>query len=828
MSLDLVLKAFTEALEQNFVEVWQEDSGTGFSDQTGNAAVRLSEDANFDPFPSVESSPDACYFGFHLPFGKIVLSNAGGTAGTLGVVTWQYWDGSVWQALSAVSDGTNNFRAGPSQGQEVTYTVPSDWARTTVNSGASLYYVRARVDTVWTVNPVYDWAIPSDFGGSFNPVEVWQEDADGGPSYVSMLTEATDSSAGDVDPWPATEATGDAFYVGLRQQFGGIRVDYAGGTAGVGGAIAAEYWDGDSWEALSITDPTTGFTATAADDYVITWTIPGDWAKTTVNSGESLFFIRIRPSTTYSTNPVLDQLWCVRADLLLTTSYLTNSAQHGLVTSLPLEHPFTGGFQLEVADDDNPLSGFPLPRDCTLEDIISDEQHAGAVTYEVLKNGTVATSHTSASGAGDDATRGLSVSFSQGDRGAVRAVLSGGANPGKVTITLRFSHAVTVPGLILPPPPVFSPPGVDVLDHAAMHFGATGSTTARWLQANGDYGSADQSARGDLTKLRCPIDGTIDLVLVNCVGNIVDLTFWINNVEITQNLRYYNPSGDELDKFVVFREVGIAVAEGDIIEVERTDTSALNLATLLIKPDGEASGHQYWFGGDMQTTSRAMSYMGEPGDTELTIDTINAFCTVLYDGIITKVSLRRQISGTTYRLRINGVTQGEEFSADAVTELSQPIPVAAADIIQVVTTAGAGAQNRSSCCVHVVPDDASKTGVVFPYGGDTIGAPHADQLYQRNGQASDTPTTNTEGGRIVFHKDVHLRRIGGRASGGSNLNVILQAAQVALRQTAAGGGIARVEEVLPAEGGLLVPAHKPFSIATLGDQGDSGFNVYME
>ncbi len=134
--------------------------------------------------------------------------------------------------------------------------------------------------------------------------EVWQEDNDGGPSYVDETTDFNDSDANDCDPFPAVEGVNDAFYIGVPNEFTEISINT--GTAGVGGVVAWEYYNGSTWASLSgLTDDTTGFTATGAQ--AVTWTRPSDWSKTTVNSGASLYFVRARCTTVYSTNPIITQ-----------------------------------------------------------------------------------------------------------------------------------------------------------------------------------------------------------------------------------------------------------------------------------------------------------------------------------------------------------------------------------------------------------------------------------------------------------------------------------------------------------------------------------------
>ena len=69
---------------------------------------------------------------------KINVSTA---ATSLGLV-WEYWNGA-WTALSGVTDGTSGFT---STGLAyVSWTLPGDWATTTINSQGPYYYVRARV-----------------------------------------------------------------------------------------------------------------------------------------------------------------------------------------------------------------------------------------------------------------------------------------------------------------------------------------------------------------------------------------------------------------------------------------------------------------------------------------------------------------------------------------------------------------------------------------------------------------------------------------------------------------------------------------------------------
>lgn len=123
-------------------------------------------DANYVVFPASEAVGDYAAWGFSLPVRSLSFDSAGGTAGVGGVVVWEYWDGSAWSALSDVVDGTTGFTAAVADDLEVEWTVPSDWATTTLNSEGPYYYVRARITTVYTTNPTYDGGSAQEVSGA--------------------------------------------------------------------------------------------------------------------------------------------------------------------------------------------------------------------------------------------------------------------------------------------------------------------------------------------------------------------------------------------------------------------------------------------------------------------------------------------------------------------------------------------------------------------------------------------------------------------------------------------------------------------------------------
>lgn len=98
-----------------------------------------------------------------------------------------------------------------------------------------------------------------------------------------------------------TPGTNDEFYIGMSVKFG--RAKFTLATLGVGGTYVWEYWNGSAWTTLTVTDGTTGFTASG----IVTWTAPANWVSTAVN-GVTLLWVRARLTVANSTNPTVTTL----------------------------------------------------------------------------------------------------------------------------------------------------------------------------------------------------------------------------------------------------------------------------------------------------------------------------------------------------------------------------------------------------------------------------------------------------------------------------------------------------------------------------------------
>ena len=136
--------------------------------------------------------------------------------------------------------------------------------------------------------------------------QVWQvDDTPADNAFVDETTDFNSAATGDVLPFPATEATGDYFAVGMAAPFSGLRIVIS--TAGTVGTATWEYWNG-AWTALgNVVDDTAGFTAAPGTQHV-TWDTPTDSVARSLG-GESVarHYVRARVTGLYTVNPILSQ-----------------------------------------------------------------------------------------------------------------------------------------------------------------------------------------------------------------------------------------------------------------------------------------------------------------------------------------------------------------------------------------------------------------------------------------------------------------------------------------------------------------------------------------
>ncbi len=137
-------------------QVWQVDASglPDYVDETADA--NSAGNADWDIYIAGEEIGDWVAIGYAEQFSEVIFDNLNGTQGVGGVVVWEYWDGDSWETLAGITDGTVGFTTAVADGQSLTFTIPTDWASQVLNGSADLFYIRARITTVYGVNPVYD------------------------------------------------------------------------------------------------------------------------------------------------------------------------------------------------------------------------------------------------------------------------------------------------------------------------------------------------------------------------------------------------------------------------------------------------------------------------------------------------------------------------------------------------------------------------------------------------------------------------------------------------------------------------------------------------
>jgi len=132
--------------------VLQSDGGvfTDYSSQANSPTIN-----DVIPLPATPVVDDAVYIGFHNRARYAYITSTTAGAGTW-AITWEYYTGSAWAALTGVSDGTNGFHNTGTR--LLSYNLPTNWSESTVNSITS-WWIRGRVSsfTSITVQPLIDY-----------------------------------------------------------------------------------------------------------------------------------------------------------------------------------------------------------------------------------------------------------------------------------------------------------------------------------------------------------------------------------------------------------------------------------------------------------------------------------------------------------------------------------------------------------------------------------------------------------------------------------------------------------------------------------------------
>ena len=280
------VNALYSALQNHFDELSQMDDGVPMSAQTPTEyTIGIIDAGDSDPWFIDRSSVE------YLSGGALKTASWDRVTSTnTGIVRIAYTTGTDFDTTDI--------------GRDLLHTGDSD--RGTIldfNTTGSTKYVWVRPDSNAAANN-FDTGSGTMTVQNDSLSQVWQVD---NTTFVDESTDANSTGNADWAIFPASEDTSDYVAIGYSQKFRKVIFDNANGTAGVGGTVSWQYWNG-SWTALTgVSDGTTGFTAAAADGQTLTFTVPTDWVTTSLNGSQNLYYIRAIVTGTYSTNPIYDQ-----------------------------------------------------------------------------------------------------------------------------------------------------------------------------------------------------------------------------------------------------------------------------------------------------------------------------------------------------------------------------------------------------------------------------------------------------------------------------------------------------------------------------------------
>ena len=121
---------------------------------------------------------------------------------------------------------------------------------------------------------------------------------------AATYTDNTESSNSTTEtPFTVLADTDDILYIGSSDRFLGLDLNLS--TDGTGSpAIDWEYYNGTAWVDLTETDTDTGAsTLTASGKF--TWTYPYGWTESSVNSSNTMYWVRGKVSSGFTIDPII-------------------------------------------------------------------------------------------------------------------------------------------------------------------------------------------------------------------------------------------------------------------------------------------------------------------------------------------------------------------------------------------------------------------------------------------------------------------------------------------------------------------------------------------
>ena len=145
------------ALADVNIEVY-DHSATSFTDKTTEAFSDSSSTTG--AFWVDISGGDYLYVGCVVPFDRITVDVSTAAVGA-GALTVQFYNGSAWTGASGVTDGTDSGGNSMAQDGEITFTIPSTWAKQGHASiDSTKYYIRLKSASDPSTDPIAERLVP--------------------------------------------------------------------------------------------------------------------------------------------------------------------------------------------------------------------------------------------------------------------------------------------------------------------------------------------------------------------------------------------------------------------------------------------------------------------------------------------------------------------------------------------------------------------------------------------------------------------------------------------------------------------------------------------
>jgi hypothetical protein len=148
-AIDDVGAALAELLRGQAVSACIQDDASSYTDLTTQANSATADDVTF---PATPATGDAILIGGSYKFNRALINVTTVGTGTY-TITWKYWNGTAWAAIPAATDDTGSLK---NLGlNDVTFSPPSNWAASTINSQGPFYYIKGEIDAgTHTIDPL--------------------------------------------------------------------------------------------------------------------------------------------------------------------------------------------------------------------------------------------------------------------------------------------------------------------------------------------------------------------------------------------------------------------------------------------------------------------------------------------------------------------------------------------------------------------------------------------------------------------------------------------------------------------------------------------------